>query len=82
MSEVDLKALIEKGIPGAQVMLGGDGCNANVTVISEAFDGVSKLKQQKMVYASLGDLIINGTVHALSIKSYTPAQWESLAEKE
>ncbi len=81
MSEVDLKSLIEQGIPGAEVILGGDGCNANVTVISEAFDGQSKLNQQKMVYATLGDLITNGTVHALSIKSYTPIQWESLANK-
>lgn len=81
MSEVDLKSLIEKGIPGAQVMLDGDGCNASVIVVSDAFDGQSRLNQQKMVYATLGDLITNGTVHALSIKSYTSAQWASQANK-
>ncbi|MDH3326265.1 MAG: BolA/IbaG family iron-sulfur metabolism protein [Gammaproteobacteria bacterium] len=78
MSEVDIKSLIEKGIPGAEVILGGDGCNANVIVISDAFDGQSMLKQQKMVYATLGDLITNGTIHALSIKSYTPTQWDAI----
>ena len=79
MSEVDIKALIEQGIPGAEVIMDGDGCSANVIVVSDSFDGQSKLKQQKMVYATLGDLITNGTIHALSIKSYTQAQWENVS---
>ncbi|MDH5258864.1 MAG: BolA/IbaG family iron-sulfur metabolism protein [Gammaproteobacteria bacterium] len=81
MSEVDIKSLIEQGISGAQVILDGDGCNASVIVISDAFDGKSMLNQQKMVYATLGDLITNGTIHALSIKSYTPSQWEAAGNK-
>lgn len=79
MSEVDIKSLIEAGIPGAEAIMGGDGCNASVIVVSESFGGQSKLKQQKMVYATLGDLITNGTIHALSIKSYTPAQWAKVS---
>lgn len=79
MSEVDIKSLIEQGIPGAEVILDGDGCNASVIVVSDSFEGQSKLKQQKMVYATLGDLITNGTIHALSIKSYTQAQWENVS---
>jgi len=50
-------------------------------VVSEAFDGLSLLKQQKLVYATLGDNITNGTIHALTIKSYTPAQWEKISDK-
>jgi len=79
MSEVDIKALIEQGIPGAEVIVDGEGCSASVIVISDSFEGQSMLKQQKMVYATLGDNIINGTIHALSIKAYTPSQWESMA---
>jgi len=78
MSEVDIKSLIEQGIPGAEVIMGGDGCNASVIVVSDAFDGQSRINQQKMVYATLGDLITNGTIHALSIKSYTQAQWADM----
>jgi len=76
MSEVDIKSLIEQGIPGSEVIMSGDGCSTSVTVVSDSFEGQSKLNQQKMVYAALGDLITNGTIHALSIKSYTPAQWK------
>jgi len=81
MTDIDIQALIEAGIPGASVTVNGEGCSASVQVISEAFDGLSLLKQQKLVYASLGDNITNGRIHALTIKSYTPAQWESLANK-
>lgn len=75
MSTVDIKSLIEQGIPECEVIYNGDGCSASVIVISEAFSGKSKLAQQRMVYDTLGELITNGTVHALSIKSYTPEQW-------
>lgn len=81
MSDLDIKSLIEQGIPGAKVLLSGEGCNFNAIVISDEFEGKSLLQQQRMVYATLGDLITNGTVHALSIKSYTNAQWQALDNK-
>ncbi len=82
MTDIDIQALIEAGIPGASVTVKGEGCSASVQVISEVFEGLSLLKQQKLVYASLGDNITNGQIHALTIKSYTPAQWESLTNKD
>ncbi len=75
MQPEDLKILIEKGIPGAEVQVSGEGCNAAVVVVAEAFAGKSLLAQQRMVYACVDDLIKSGELHALSIKSYTPEQW-------
>jgi len=75
MADIDIKQMIETGIPGSKVKVLGDGCNASVIVVSDEFDGKSMLQQQKMVYATLGDNITNGTIHALSIKAYTNAQW-------
>lgn len=81
MSDLDIKSLIEQGIPGAKVILNGEGCNFNAIIISDEFEGKNLLQQQKMVYATVSDLITNGTIHALSIKSYTNAQWQSLDDK-
>jgi len=81
MSDLNIKSLIEQGIPDATVSLNGEGCNFNAIVISDEFEGKSLLQQQRMVYATLGDLIADGTVHALSIKSYTNAQWQALEDK-
>ena len=33
-------------------------------------------KQQRMVYATVDAELKSGAIHALSIKSYTPAQWQ------
>ncbi len=82
MSDLNVKSLIEQGIPGAQVFLSGEGCNLNAVVISDAFAGKTLLQQQKMVYATVGDLIANGTIHALSIKTYTPEKWQALENNQ
>ena len=74
----EIKRLIEQQFANASVHVQGEGCSAHVTVIAEEFVGKSLLQQQRMIYAALGDRIARGEIHALSIKSYTPAQWASL----
>ncbi|MEK6749347.1 MAG: BolA/IbaG family iron-sulfur metabolism protein [Pseudomonadota bacterium] len=75
----DIKVLIEAHIPAAQAFVEGEGCNVRVTVVSPAFEGKSLLQQQRTVNESVAHLIASGALHALSIKSYTPAQWASLS---
>ncbi|MFP8967099.1 BolA family protein [Pokkaliibacter sp. CJK22405] len=74
----EVKARIQAGISGAEVFPEGEGCSFSVVVVSEAFDGVTPVKKQQMVYATLSDKIADGSIHALSIKAYTPAQWQNL----
>ena len=77
MSPDDVKNLIENGIPGSQAIVSGEGCNLSVTVVSDAFEGKSMVQEQKMVFAAVNHLIASGDLHALSIKAYTPAEWEA-----
>ena len=76
MSPNDVKNLIENGIPGSQAIVSGEGCNLSVTVISDAFEGKSLVQEQKMVYATVNNLISSGQLHALGIKALTPAEWQ------
>ena len=68
-------ALIEAGLPGAIVEVTGDGRHFEATVTSAAFEGKSPVQQHQMVYGSLGDLM-QGAVHALALRTFTPQQWE------
>lgn len=77
MTPDDVKQLIEQGLPGARVEIRGEGCNLEATVVSEAFEGLSMVKQHQRVYGLVNHLIADGSLHALAIKSYTPAQWEA-----
>lgn len=54
---------------------GDDGTHFEAIVVSPAFEGISMLKQHKMVYATLGDRLETEEIHALALKTYTPAQW-------
>lgn len=76
MDVAEIKQLIENGLSGVEAKVTGDGSHYEAVVIGECFDGVSMVAQQKMVYATLNDHITSGAIHALTIKTYTPAQWE------
>jgi len=58
----------------------GGGGHYSVTVVSPQFENVNSLDQRRMVYSAL-DEQINGMpklIHALQIKTLTPAQWEEV----
>lgn len=77
MTPDDVKALIENGIPGSEAIISGEGCNLSATVISDEFEGKTMLAEQKMVYATVNELITSGELHALAIKAYTPEEWKA-----
>ena len=70
----DLKERIQQALPGARVAvedLTGGGDHFRAEVVSESFDGLSRLQQHKLIYDVFGDEV-GGPIHALSIKTSTP----------
>ncbi len=47
-----------------------------VVLVSEQFVGLSRVKRQQMVYATLGELM--GQFHALAQHTYTPEEWAAV----
>lgn len=73
ITKEEIQALISQGIPGAQVEVrGDDGAHFEATVITADFAGLSAVKRQQMVYATLGDRITSGVIHALGLNTRTP----------
>jgi acid stress-induced BolA-like protein IbaG/YrbA len=35
------------------------------------------VKKQQLIYAALNEQIADGTIHAVNIRTYTPAQWQA-----
>jgi acid stress-induced BolA-like protein IbaG/YrbA len=68
---------VANAIPGAEAEVSGDGSKFIARVVSDSFDGLSTLKRHKLVYAALNEHITSGAIHALTIKAYTPAEWEA-----
>ena len=71
----ELKDRIESALPGAVARvddLTGGGDHFRAEVVSERFEGLSRIDQHKLVYEVFGDEV-GGAIHALSIKTSTPA---------
>lgn len=75
MSPEDVQKMIETGLPDCEVKVTGDGSHFEAVVIGEVFDGLSLVKKQQKVYATLGDKITSGEVHALTIKTFTAEEF-------
>jgi stress-induced morphogen len=70
----ELKERIEQALPGSQVSvedLTGGGDHFRAEVVSDRFDGLSRIEQHRLVYDVFGT-DVGGPIHALSIKTSTP----------
>ena len=68
---------IEAGLPSAEAHVEGDGSHFFAIVVDPAFEGKSRIQRQQMVYDTVKTQLLDGSLHALSIKSYTPNEWEA-----
>jgi len=50
-----------------------------VTLVSEKFIALRRVRRHQMVYSLLSDLLA-GPVHALALHLYTPEEWDEVSE--
>lgn len=78
ISKENIKELIESGLPGSEAMIeGDDGSHFDGVVVCADFEGKNMIAQHRMVFDTLGDRMQTGVIHALSIKTCTPAEWQA-----
>lgn len=70
--------MIEQHIPDARATVVGEGGKFEATVISDAFADKNLLAKHRLVYAALDPHIKSGEIHALSIRAYTPGEWQEV----
>ena len=75
MTADDLKSIITSHLDCAQCELEGDGRHWYATIVSREFEGKRAIQRHQRVYATLGAKMHTDEVHALSMKTYTPAEW-------
>ncbi len=76
ISQPDLEARLHAAFPDAEITvqdLAGDGDHWKARIVSEAFRGLSRVRQHQLVYSSLGDSV-GGEIHALALETVVPAQ--------
>ncbi|HEX9263501.1 MAG TPA: BolA family transcriptional regulator [Candidatus Binatia bacterium] len=77
----EIKATLSKNLPVSLVEtqdLTGGGDHWQLIVVSPAFEGKSLLEQHRIVNDALKAEIGDQRIHALALKTFSPAQWEKL----
>ena len=75
MTAEELKSIIAAGLACDHIALEGDGRHWYATIVAAEFDGKRLVQRQRLVYATLGNRMATDEVHALSMKTYSPAEW-------
>jgi len=75
MTSEQLHQIIAAGLPCAHLDVQGDGHHWFATVVSDTFEGLRSIARHQRVYAALGERLATDEVHALSMRTFTPAEW-------
>lgn len=77
MTAEQLQHIISQGMPCEHIELDGDGRHWSAVIVSAEFEGLRLIKRHQRVYATLGERMHTDEVHALSMKTLTPAEWQA-----
>ena len=71
-----VKSLIAAGLACEHLEVAGDGSHFEAVIVSNAFEGKRLIARHQLVNRALGSQMGN-EIHALSMKTLTPAEWQS-----
>jgi len=77
----EIKDALGKALPVSMVEtqdLTGGGDHWQLIIVSPAFEGKGLVEQHRLVNEALKEPIGDQRIHALALKTYSPAQWEKL----
>ena len=77
----EIKSTLAKSLPVSLVEtqdLTGGGDHWQLIIVSAAFEGKGLIDQHRMVNEALKEPMAEQRIHALSLKTYSPAQWKKL----
>jgi len=72
----DVRRYIAAGLECSVLEVEGDGRHFSALIVSPAFEGKTRVARHQLVYAALGERM-HAEVHALSMRTLTPAEYES-----
>ncbi|MBP6902302.1 MAG: BolA family transcriptional regulator [Burkholderiaceae bacterium] len=74
----EVRDFIAAGLNCTHLDVDGDGRHFFATIVSDEFQGLNRVRRHQRVYQALGDRM-REQIHALSMKTLTPAEWAQTA---
>jgi len=79
MQSEEVAKILSEALKECEITVTGEGNHFQLTVVGEMFEGLSSVKRQQSIYACLNSYIADGTIHAITMKIYTPAEWQKVS---
>ena len=79
MDAATVKALLENHLPDCEFHVQGEGSNYDIVAVGDVFQDLRPVKKQQLVYGALSEEIAGGAIHAVNIRTLTPAEWQEQA---
>ncbi len=70
-----IRQILTSELGESQVDMQADGSKLMLSLVSDKFQGMSKVKRQQLVYALLKDKISSGEIHAVTMTTLTSDEW-------
>ena len=75
MDATEVTELVKQALPDCDVQVLVDGTHYMVVVVGDVFEGLPTIKRQQLINKALFQQIMDGTIHALHPKAFTPSEW-------
>lgn len=75
MENKEIEDLLKSELSLAEVRVTSEGSHFQIIAVSDAFEGMSRVKKQQAIYAPLSAQIADGSMHAISIKTFSEKEW-------
>jgi len=76
-----VQSLISEHLKEAHVIVSSDdNVHFQAIIICPSFEGKTQLQRQQMVYQTVSPQLKDGSIHALTMETHTPEEWQQLRE--
>ena len=76
MEVKDIEKLINDALTLDELHVKFDGSQCSVVAVADMFADLSRVKRQQVVFAPLAEAIKEGSIHAVTVKTFTKSQWQ------
>jgi len=72
----EIEKLISDAVTLDELHVKFDGSQCKVIAVADFLGELSRVKKQQTIYAPLSEVIKAGTIHAVTIKTFTTSEWQ------
>jgi acid stress-induced BolA-like protein IbaG/YrbA len=72
----EIEQLINKAVELDELHVKFDGSQCTIIAVANMFGELSRVKKQQVITAPLSQVINDGVIHAITVKTFTTEQWQ------